>query len=144
MDRSSDGPEVIYQEIFCNQRRKKGSTIPDILRKPQTGCQSANRSIFITGLKQVKGVKNIEPSENQSLSGIVHRHVVPELVIEAPQSQFGKEVARAILSRANLFFSSNSLYFESSYVAVPSRIALSSLACWSVIPESWIAENADQ
>src|SRR5438034_3895370 len=84
MDRSSDGPEVIYQEIFCNQRRKKGSTISDILRKPQTGCQSANRSIFIACLKQVKGVKNIEPSENQSLSGIVHRHVVPELVIEVP------------------------------------------------------------
>src|SRR5580692_1743942 len=84
MERSSDGPEVINQKVFCDQRSKKGSTVSDIVRKPQSGHQSTNRSVFIACPKQVKSVENVEPSENQCLSGIVHRHIVPKPVIQSP------------------------------------------------------------
>jgi hypothetical protein len=63
---------VTDQKVFRDQRGKKRSTIPNVMRKPQSRCKRTNRSVFIPCLEEVKGIQYVEASENQSLSCVFH------------------------------------------------------------------------
>src|SRR5216683_6128063 len=72
------------EKVFCNHCREEGTTIGDIMRKPQSSSESANASIFVTRNEQMEGVEDVEPPKCQCLSRIVYGYIVPKSVIQAP------------------------------------------------------------
>ena len=72
------------KKILSNHCREEGPPVGDIMRKPHSSSESANPSILVAFKEQMEGVEYVESSQHQRPSYILHRNIVPKIVIQSP------------------------------------------------------------